>query len=92
MRFPKPWFRPSRGMWYVTLKGKQHNLGPDRDAAFDFYKELISCPVEEEVKPDSVLSIFDLFLDWTMKHRAPRTFDWYQERLQPGRVCCADHE
>lgn len=31
MRFPKPWYRPSRGVWYVTVDGKQHNLGPDRD-------------------------------------------------------------
>jgi len=34
MRFPKPWYREPRGLWYVTLGGKQHNLGADREQAF----------------------------------------------------------
>lgn len=24
----------------------------------------------------------DVFLDWTKRHRAPRTYDWYVERCQ----------
>lgn len=31
--FPKPWFRPSRNTWYVTLNGSQINLGSDKDVA-----------------------------------------------------------
>ena len=43
--FPKPFFRPARGLWYVQLyRGKQVNLGPDRDAAFRQYGELIARP------------------------------------------------
>ena len=39
-KFPKPWYRPSCGLWYVTLDGVQHNLGPDKDAAFKQLNEL----------------------------------------------------
>jgi hypothetical protein len=26
--YPKPFFRKSRGLWYVQIADKQHNLGP----------------------------------------------------------------
>lgn len=37
MQFPKPWYRPSRGVWYVTIDGTQHNLGPDPVKAKERY-------------------------------------------------------
>ena len=37
-------------MWYVTLNDKQHNLGPDREAAFKKYGELLANPPKEEPK------------------------------------------
>ncbi|HZZ82144.1 MAG TPA: hypothetical protein VFE62_26840 [Gemmataceae bacterium] len=40
-KFPKPWYRPSRGLWYVTLDGMQHNLGTNREQAFEKYKQLL---------------------------------------------------
>ena len=40
-RFPKPFFRQSRGLWYVQVGGKQINLGHDRDAAFRQYHALM---------------------------------------------------
>ncbi len=43
-KLPQPWFRPSRGLWYVTLDGKQHNLGPDETAAFTEYERLLRAP------------------------------------------------
>ena len=33
-KYSKPFFCPSRRLWYVELDGKQLNLGSDRDAAF----------------------------------------------------------
>jgi len=80
-KFPKPWFRPQRGVWYVTLDGKQHNLGPDKDEAFQRYHELMSKP-RERVLTDSVASICDSFLEWVQKHQAPDTYRWYKDRLQ----------
>ncbi len=40
-KFAGPQFRPPRGVWYVTVNGKQINLGPDRVNAFAEYARLI---------------------------------------------------
>ncbi len=81
-KFPKPWYRPARGVWYVTLDGQQINLGPDRDAAFDRYKKLLSQPKAREVPSDSLVAVADAFLDWVQRHRSPDTYLWYQYRLE----------
>lgn len=37
---PKPFFRKGRNRWYVQLRGKQINLGPDKEEAFrQYYRE-----------------------------------------------------
>jgi hypothetical protein len=66
--FPKPFFRPSRKLWYVQLE-KQVNLGPDRDEAFRRYGELIAKPRPAKLASDSVAVLMDLFLDWCKQHR-----------------------
>ncbi len=81
-RRPKPWFRKSRGVWYVCISGKQHNLGADRETAFRRFHELLSKPIPVNVPTNSVIAIIDAFLEWTKNHRAPRTYDWYLERTQ----------
>lgn len=80
--FPKPFFRPSRKLWYVQIAGKQINLGPDRDAAFQQYGELIAKPQAVKRAPDSVASLLDRFLDWCKENRPARTYDWYRDRSQ----------
>jgi len=81
--FPKPFFRKSRKLWYVQIDGQQHNLGPDKDAAFDAYHELMRKPREKRrPKSDSVAILVDLFLDYTKQHRAADTYEWYRSRLQ----------
>ena len=42
--YPKPFFRKSRQLWYVQIDGRQINLGPDRDAAFTQYRDLMATP------------------------------------------------
>ena len=79
--FPKPFFRPSRGLWYVQVEGKQVNLGPDREAAFRRYHELMGKPKAQPATGDAVVVILDTFLEWTRKNRAETSFDWYQKRL-----------
>ena len=81
-KFPKPWYRPKRGVWYVTLDGKQHNLGPDRDEAFESYKKLLSQPQRRVVTSGAVVVVIDLYLDWCQMHRRPETYRWYADRLQ----------
>lgn len=81
--FPKPFFRASRGLWYVQIAGKQHNLGPDEDAAFKAYHELMSKPPEKPVvvATQSVVAVVDAFLDYVSLHRSRDTYRWYKDRL-----------
>lgn len=80
--FPKPFFKKSRGVWYVEINRKQINLGPDRAKAFRVYHELMVQPREQKVSPESLAAIVDAFLEWTHKHRAPDTYEWYRYRLE----------
>ncbi|MFW6114627.1 MAG: hypothetical protein ACOC7K_02705 [bacterium] len=80
-RRPKPWFRKGRG-WFVQIEGKQHNLGPDKEQAFQRFHELMSRPEAPRVSEQHVAALLDLFLEWTKAHRAEATFKWYRERLQ----------
>ena len=81
--FPKPFYRKPRKLWYVQIDGVQHNLGPDEAAAFTAYHDLMRMPKEKRTAPaDSVVLIIDAFLDYTQKHRAADTYEWYQSRLQ----------
>ncbi|MEO0529365.1 MAG: hypothetical protein AAF266_02185 [Planctomycetota bacterium] len=79
-RRAKPWLRKGRG-WYVQKDGKQVALGRDKAAAFRRYHELMTRPSECVALGDSFLVVCDEFLEWTQKHRAPRTYDWYVDRL-----------
>ncbi len=57
MRFPKPWYRPTRAAWYVTIDGTQHNLGPDQEKALERYHALMARPRPKKVAADSVLGV-----------------------------------
>lgn len=82
-RYPKPWYRPSRKIWVVTLDGKQVTLGPDRDEAFRRYHRLMSERREKPIPATrNLLGVLDSYLDWCQKHRAPETYRWYLDRLQ----------
>lgn len=82
-RFAKPWFRASRGVYYVNFQGKQVNLGPDRAAAFEEYARLIAAPkVAKPAPSDTLPAVLDAFLDWLKPRRAHETFEWYAYRLQ----------
>ena len=74
-RSPKPWYRRERKAWFVTIDGKRRNLGPDRKAAFKRFHELMARPARRVVSTQSVAGIFDTFLEWTLKHRASRTYE-----------------
>ncbi len=81
-RTPKPWFRKGRG-WFVTVGGKQHNLGRDRKAAFqEYYRLMQQSPERREVSGKSMAAIIDAFLEFCSKNRAPDTYRWYRDLLQ----------
>ena len=81
-RNPKPWWRKDRRCWFVTIDGVRHNLGPNREFAFQRFHELMAAPKRKMVASDSVLAIIDAFLEWTKRHRASRTYEWYLQRCQ----------
>jgi integrase/recombinase XerD len=80
--FPKPFFKKSRGVWYVEVSRKQVNLGPDRDEAFRRYHALMAHPLEQKVASDSLAAIIDAFLEWVQRNRAADTYEWYRYRLE----------
>lgn len=80
-RRPQPWLRSDRGLWYVQLDGRQHNLGSNEEEAFRQFHEMLARPKEAPV-PGTAILVMDDFLTWCKKHRASRTYDWYFERIQ----------
>ncbi|MCG8651149.1 MAG: hypothetical protein MI861_15025, partial [Pirellulales bacterium] len=84
--FPKPFYRKPRRRWYVEINGKQVNLGPDRDEAFQKYHELMASPEPVAFKPadpaQPVAALCDRFLEWVQTHRAEPTYEGYLYRLQ----------
>jgi integrase len=92
-KFRKPFFRPSRRLWYVEIvRGKQISLGREREAAFARYHELMTtasnsaprsvAPLTPTGDTMPVVVIIDMFLDWCQKNRAADTYRWYKDRLQ----------
>lgn len=84
--FPKPFFRSARNAWYVQIGAKQLMLGPDKDAAFKKYHELMAKPESVTVPSPHppqhlVVVLIDDFLDWSQKNRSPDTYRWYKDRL-----------
>lgn len=81
--FPKPFFRPSRGLWYLQVEGKQVNLGPEREAAFALYHTIMGQPRPVVARADAVVVLLDLFLEWTRNNRSSGSYGWYLEHLAP---------
>jgi integrase len=85
--FPKPFWRPKKSRWYVQLDGKQVNLGPEKDAAFRRYYELMAdrrkpVPAISTIAAPVLVAILDAFLGWCLCHREKRTYETYKERIQ----------
>ena len=78
--FPKPFFKEGRGLWYVEIDRKQHNLGSDRDAAFARYHELMK-KKPKPVDNTMALGVVDTFFGWVKDNKSPRTIEWYERHL-----------
>jgi integrase len=81
---PEPFFRKFDGWWYVQLGKEQIKLakGADKeDAAWTEYYRVMnqrgrSTPAEPIQNP-TVNKVCNRFLDWSLKHNAERTYQWY---------------
>jgi integrase len=83
---PKPFFRKPLGKWYVQIKGKQYNLGPDEPAAWEQYHALMAqkdaLPDAKVITTELVVAVLDRFLDWVKANQAPKTYSWHHDHLQ----------
>jgi integrase/recombinase XerC len=82
-----PWFRSDRNAYFVTFRGKQHNLGPEKEEAERLFHELLGRRPEKKSPRQlatefAVADVCEKFLDWCEKHREPRTYDWYKDHIQ----------
>lgn len=75
MRQPKPFFRLQTRCWYVQLGKKQINLGPDEEAAWEKYHELMLQREEISTSVSTVVVLLDEYLDWLNKKRKPGTYE-----------------
>ncbi|HWE97608.1 MAG TPA: hypothetical protein VG269_26875 [Tepidisphaeraceae bacterium] len=68
----------------VQIGAKQIKLGPDKDAAFRQYHELMVNTPEPAPPGQSelVAVVVDAFLDYVGKHLAADTYRWYKDRLE----------
>lgn len=86
-KFAKPWFRPSRGVWYITLGGKQYRLGPcTEEQAIEravTLKKQLQRDIARPAASDGLPVVVDAFLEWLHRQkRAPDTYEWYRYRLE----------
>lgn len=89
--YPKPFLRPTRQLWYVQIDGKQHNLGPDEEAAWQRYHELMAArgkrqPVVVKPAARNVVSILEEFMEKYASTTAPRTYEHYRRFLKSFRL------
>lgn len=75
MRQPKPFFRSFTQTWYVTIRGKQINLGPDEKSAFDKYHELMAGRGLAQTRYSTVSDLFESYLAWLFKNRSQGTYE-----------------
>lgn len=83
---PQPLWREQTRCYYVQLGKKKVRLDPDETEAWRLYHEIMAKPPEARVvapvAPTLVVEVLDLFLDWTGRHKAARTYAWYRENIQ----------
>ena len=81
-RRPQPWFWKARGAWYVTIAGVRHRLAEDREEAETRFHELMAHPVRRQAAGNSVVTLIDQYLEWTLRNRSAATYRWYRDFLQ----------
>src|SRR5262245_40361095 len=86
MRVPKPHYRKSHKCWYLKIKDELIRLDPDEKTAWSLYQEIMAqrqageqAHVELTGPNVGVCDILAAFLEWTEKHKAPATYQWYQK-------------
>lgn len=82
MKIPKPWKRAQTGTWYVTLDGKQHNLGDDEARAKELYADLLAKRRGAVGPEENVRKLLDAYWSWCKINLAKTTCDVRKKRLK----------
>ena len=84
-RHSQPWYRPSRDTFYVTIRGKQHNLATnDEEEAWRRFHALMTKLDDGPgalTNPTTVAELLALFAEWSERHCERSTYDWYRHYL-----------
>ena len=92
-KFPKPCFRNGRG-WYVQVGKQQIKLGDgpensDTEAAAlkRYHQVMAENGRDNSAAPTTndgltVAEVYEKYLDWCLKHRSARSYEWYQKHIQ----------
>ncbi|MES2791573.1 MAG: tyrosine-type recombinase/integrase [Planctomycetota bacterium] len=84
----KPWFRASRGEWFVKIDGVQHRLGPDKTEADRQFHLLMAGEATTEPEPTKrewlyASEVADEFQIYIKAENSEKTLDWYCQYLDP---------
>lgn len=74
MRQPKPFFRKFTGTWYLQLGRQQVNLGPDKDAAWDQYHDIMAARLALTSPTLKAATFFEKYLEWVEENRSSATY------------------
>jgi integrase len=82
----EPYWLAKRNCYFVHHGSKTIRLSPDKDEAWRLWHEVMAKPPERRATPSGpdaqIVAILDAYLDWCVKHKAGRTYDWYQKYLE----------
>ncbi|MGB7328662.1 MAG: hypothetical protein WBD31_27540, partial [Rubripirellula sp.] len=78
----KMWYRRDRKLWMVTINGKRHNLGSDKQEAEDEFYRLMADKDPNTSDDDLVEDLICDFIIWCKENRAKTTTARYKELLE----------
>jgi len=76
MKIPEPWYRKANQTWYVTVNGRQVNLGKDKQAANAEYKRIVRERGLNVSTDDCTLhELISAYWAWYKEEREPITVE-----------------
>jgi len=80
MRQPQPYWKATHRCWYAKIDGRHYRLDPNEKEAWEKYHQLMAG--RAALSADSkVAELVNRYLDWTERHRAKATYEWYARFL-----------
>jgi integrase len=81
-RQPKPYYRKAQKRWVCTIQGRRITLGPNREAAFAKFHELMLNQDNLSAEVNTLYDLSQVFLDWCKANRHENTYGNYLRYLK----------